>query len=112
MGKPSRDKGKLGELEMVHVLRAAGWPDAERTSNGREQGLGDIANGPKDVYMEVRRREKLNVWASFEEASRKAPMGYLPLVAFRRSRSPWLTVVELDEMLPLLALREKALDGR
>lgn len=90
------------------MLRARGWPDAYRTSNGREQSArGDIANGPAGVSLEVKRHEKTSVWAWFEQASTDAGLN-TPVVAFRRSRSPWLAIIELDELLALLALREIA----
>ena len=108
MSARERRKGASGELEVVHLLQAAGWLGAKRTSDGREQLLrGDIAGGPKSTYIEVRRRETASVWAWHEEASRQAQPGHVPLVFFRRSRSPWLALVSVDELLPLLALRER-----
>lgn len=108
MSAAERRKGASGELEVVHLLHSYGWPSARRTSDGREQRLrGDIAGGPSGVHFEVRRRERVNVWACYEQAvSDLEHPGVIPVVAFRRSRSPWLAVIELPELLELLKLRE------
>jgi hypothetical protein len=98
-----RRKGKAGELEVVHLLRDYGWPDAERNSYGRSQdGRGDIGRGPEGVHFEVRRRERLDIWKSIADAERAAGEGELPVVAFRRSRSGWYACLPLDGLLGLL----------
>ena len=103
----SRAKGKASELEVVHILRDHGWLEARRTSDGNAQlGRGDIANGPQATHLEVKRRETLDVVGWWRQADTEAAKGCLPVVAFRRSRMPWLVVLELDELLPLLKLRE------
>ena len=108
MGKASRDKGASGELEVVHLLQDACWPKARRTHDGREQALrGDIANGPAGVHLEVKRAETARIWEWWQQAQGDLTVGYMPVVAFRRSRSPWLALVEFDELLPLLLLRER-----
>jgi Holliday junction resolvase len=109
MALAERRKGATGEREVVDILKAAGWPYARRTHDGREQALrGDIALGPEGVHLECKRTEKASVWAWWGQASSDAGVAAIPVVAFRRSRSPWLALIELDELLPLLALRERA----
>jgi Holliday junction resolvase len=102
-----RSKGARGELELAEIVRGAGWPQARRTHDGREQhGRGDIANGPEGVSMECKRAERAEIWKWWQQAEADAD-GATPVVAFRRSRSQWLAVIELDELLPLLALKER-----
>lgn len=108
MAKFSRDKGAAAEREVVALCRAYGWPDAERSSNGRAQrSRGDIARGPARVSIEVKRGERAEVWKWLEQAAEDAGQS-LPVLAFRRSRSTWYACIELEELLPLLALREHA----
>ena len=103
MSARERAKGARGELEVVHLLHEHGWPDAKRTSDGRAQvERGDIADGPLDVHFEVRRRETLNIWACLAKAEAEARDGDAPVVAFRRSRSPWYAALPLDILLELL----------
>jgi hypothetical protein len=104
--RAERAKGARGELEVVGLVQAAGWPMARRTHDGREQALrGDIANGPAGVHLEVKRQERASVWSWWEQATADAGNA-MPVVAFRRSRSAWLAVAELDELLALFAARE------
>ena len=109
MSRTERAKGANGEREIIHLLRAHGWPDAERTSNGNPQaGRGDIRNGPAGVHLEVRRHERIAIWACAAQAAEEAAEGCIPIVAFRRNRSSWLACLPLDELLALLAHRERS----
>jgi Holliday junction resolvase len=109
MGAMQRNKGKAGELEIVHLLRAHGWDRAERTHDGRAQlARGDIRRGPEGVHIEVRRRETIKIWACLEDAEREADDHQLPVLAFRRNRSGWYAALPLEELLELLRLREAA----
>jgi hypothetical protein len=101
-----RRKGANGELEVAKILRAHGWIEAKRTSDGRAQvERGDIGDGPPQVYWEVRRRESINIWACLAEAQAKALPGDTPVVAFRRNRSGWYAALPLEDLLMLLAAR-------
>lgn len=108
MGRPSRTKGKTGELEVTHLLHVHGWPNAERTSNGRLQGSCDIAYGPAACVMEIRRQERLNVPAAMREVLDKTPATQTPVLVHRPSRCDWMATLPLDELLALLALKERA----
>jgi hypothetical protein len=103
-----RRKGKQGELEVVRLLHEHGWPDAKRSSDGRVQlQRGDIADGPRAVHLEVRRRETLALWAWLAQVEREARDGDTPVVAFRRSRSRWYAALELEALLDLLRELER-----
>jgi hypothetical protein len=108
MGRSSRTKGKAGELEVVHLLRAHGWPNAHRTSDGRRQGQCDITDGPQACVMEVRRREAVNVPQGMREVTERSSLfAELPVLVHRPSRSPWLATLPFEDLLDLLALRER-----
>jgi hypothetical protein len=108
MSRRERAKGARGELEVVEIVRGAGWPQARRTHDGREQrGRGDIAKGPQGVSIECKRAERAEIWKWWQQAEADAD-GAIPVVAFRRSRSQCLGLLELEELLALLALRELA----
>lgn len=102
-GRGSRHKGKSAELEVVHLARAAGFSDAQRTGSAG-QIRGDI-DGIPGVYVEVRRRETLALPAWCREAEEEAPDLTLPVVAFRRSHEPWRAALPLAALLELLADR-------
>lgn len=109
MGAASRAKGARGELEVVEILRTEGWPNARRTHDGRAQAArGDIANGPQGVHLEVKRAEALSVPKALRQAEADAGPQDIPILVHRSSRQPWLATLPLDELLPLLRLRESA----
>lgn len=109
MSARERNKGARGELEIVHILHAHGWKNARRTHDGREQkARGDIANGPEGVHLEVKRQEKLNVPKAVAQAAADANPLLIPVVVHRPSRAEWMATLPLDELLPLLKLREQA----
>lgn len=106
----SRQKGKRRELEVIHVLHRHGWGLAERTSDGRSQGSrGDVRNGPEGCHLEIKGEERLSVPAAFDQIRRDARAEDLPVLIHRPSRHVWMATIELDELLPLLALRERGL---
>lgn len=91
------------------MLRAAGWPHARRSADGRAQlGRGDILNGPQGVHIEVKRHERLNVPAALDQISRDADPLDLPVLIHRPSRHEWMATLPLDELLALLQLRERS----
>jgi hypothetical protein len=103
-----RSKGARGEREIVDLLREHGWPNARRTHDGRDQaGRGDIAHGPAGCHIEVKRQERLNVPAAVAQATADADPLNVPIVVHRPSRAPWMATLPLDELLSLLALRER-----
>lgn len=108
MSASQRVKGATGELEIVHLLRAHGWPQAQRTHDGRIQSMrGDISGGPEAVHIEVKRHERLNVPAALDQIARDANPLDLPLLVHRPSRHAWMATLPLEDLLPLLRLRER-----
>lgn len=108
MSKTERAKGGRGEREVVHIFRDSGYPDAERTSNGREQkGKNDIANGPAGCAVEVKFVERLNVPKALDQLVRDSDPLDIPVLVHRPSRHRWMATLPLDDLLPLLVLRER-----
>ncbi len=109
MSAAQRSKGARFELEVVHILRDHGWRDARRTSDGRVQvGRGDIAQGPAGVHLELKRHERLNVPAAFDQVREDADPLDVPVLVHRPSRHVVMATLPFDELLSLLALKERA----
>lgn len=107
MSASERRKGLAGEAEVAALLRLHGF-----TVRGLE-GSGDhLALGFGLVlHVECKRQEVARPWLWGEQAFREAPTGALPLVAMRRSRSPWYALSPLDELLGAIAGMSRRLDG-
>ena len=107
MSATERRKGARGELEVLDLVRAR-WPRATRNFASGAAGNGDIAHGPAGVLIECKRTERLRLRDAWSQASRDAGQaGLTPVVATRWNGGPWLAVLELDELLALLELRER-----
>lgn len=102
-----KGKGNGGEREVIDILKAHGWHGARRNFASGGYGGADVINGPEGCSIEVKRCERAEIWkwlAQCEEAARPTD---IPMVVFRRNNSTWQAVVPLEELLPLLALRER-----
>ena len=109
-GRTSRNKGARGELEILELVHAH-WPRATRNFASGAAGNSDIAHGPADALIEIKRTERLRLrdaWRQVEQDAWDAGPGILPVVATRWNTGPWLAITELTELLALLHLRETA----
>lgn len=115
MSRAERNKGARGELEVLQLVHAAGWPHATRNFASGARGHSDIAHGPANVVIESKRTERLRLRDAWRQVAADAhAVGALPVLATRWNAArfepapPWLAVTELEELLTLLALRERA----
>lgn len=97
--KRSKRRGARGELEVVKLLRAYGWPATRNLEQSRDGG-GDILGAP--LHVEVKFTEKLALRAAWKQACAAATDGRPMCVAHRCSNEPWLATVTLDFLLELL----------
>jgi len=101
-GAGRRAKGVRGELEVKKLFAAWGF-----TVRGLE-GEGDHIATRKDedrllaFHLETKRQERLYLPKWYAQASSEAPEGFVPLVEYRRSGEPWMSVLETANLLALL----------
>ena len=100
-GKTSQRKGRTGELELARFLQGYGYD----VQPGRAVSYGatpDISGLP-GIHIECKRAEQLRPYDWMAQAERDAVRfgDGLPAVFFRRSRSPWLVVMKLEDWLEL-----------
>ena len=100
----SRSKGKRNELALAKVL-APYYPEACRNIDQFGADKRDFLN-VADLHIQAKAVERLNIWAALNQTITEAQDNRLPVLAFKRNRSPWFAALELDELLPLLKLRE------
>jgi len=97
----SRAKGAAGEREFIARHLVDRWPDACRNYYQGGASKADAAN-VGNVHWQIKRREKIEIWAAIKQAETEAKPGDLAVVAFRRSRSRWYCIVGADEFVALL----------
>lgn len=99
IGKSSKNKGKRGELELVHILN----------DNGLIARRGDCFRGESDIvglegiHPEVKRVEKLNIQTAMAQAILEAARKNdgKPTVFHRRNQGKWMVTMMLDDWLDL-----------
>ena len=101
MGRASQRKGRAGELELARILQGYGYD----VQPGRVQSYGEVPDlsGLPGVHIKCKRNERLNVPEAMAQAVRDANrfQDGAPAVFFRRSRSPWLVVMKLEDWIRL-----------
>ena len=106
MSKSQRDKGSRGEREVGKLIEQDLGGTCHRTPNsgaldikGDVLPLGNVLEG---WHVECKRQERITMPAWIEQARRDA--GYRRwMIPFRRSREPWMVVMELEDFLALVA---------
>ena len=115
MSGASRAKGLRGEHEVAAIWERYGF--SVRGLEGAGDHLCIVSNPPRydghdgteivpvplTIHSEVKRQERLQLWQWIAQAEAEAPPGAVPVVAFRRNRSPWYGVVRLDTLAERLA---------
>lgn len=128
MGSASRAKGLRGEREVAAI-----WTEHGFTVRGLESGGDHLCivkpsivpvglGRPEDyaprvviysevkrqeprvvIHSEVKRQERLQLWHWIAQTESEAPPGAVPVVSFRRNRSPWYAAVRLETLAELLS---------
>lgn len=104
MGRFSREKGKRGEREARDKLLELFDCEAHR---GRQfQGSPDspdVVSSLPGVHFEVKRTEKLSVYAAVQQAVVDSGIDDVPVVLHKSNGNPWLAIIPLD-LLPQLCV--------
>ena len=102
MGKTSREKGKRGELELVHELQRLGFPDAHRSQQYCGSASSADVLGLPGIHIECKRIEKLSLYNAYGQAVRdSAGSTDIPVVMHRQNNRPWLVIMSLDDWAKL-----------
>ncbi len=97
----SRNKGKVGELELVSYLKERGVT-AERGQQFKGgAGSPDVVHDLPNVHIECKRVEQGNLYDWLEQAKRDAG-DKVPVVMHRRNRQDWVAILQLDRFLELI----------
>lgn len=111
----SKQKGKRGELELVHEFRKYGYETARSVQyNGKaEDGQPDVV-GLKGIHVECKYTNAFRLYNAIRQAKNDtAATGRdeLPVVFHRKSREDWVAIMPLDAFFTLYQNYEKSLGG-
>ncbi len=95
-------KGKRGEREAAKAIRqvfGVGARRGQQFSGGKDSP--DVIHGLTGLHLEVKRTEKLQLWAALEQAKADAGAN-VPAVMHRTNRREWILILPLADV-PRLA---------
>ena len=98
----SKKKGKVGELEVAHMLNSDGF-GARRSAQfcgNNVDGAADIVGLPY-IHVEVKRVESLNVENAMEQARRDHKSGFFPAVFHRRNNEKWKVTMDYTDWIQI-----------
>ena len=96
----SRMKGKRGELELARALRALGYDCRRGQQYSGKNGDADVVGLP-GIHIECKRVERLNLEDAMAQSMRDAREGEIPVVMHRKTRSPWLVTMTLEDWVEI-----------
>lgn len=100
MAKNSRTKGKVGELELSHLLQEHGYHTRRGQQYCGANGDADVV-GLDGIHIECKRVEKLNIENAMEQAISDAKEDELPAVFHRKNRKPWLVTMTFEDWIKI-----------
>lgn len=101
----SKRKGNAGELELLHLLEAAGLSvqrNDQRFIGGMDNPDISLECGGKRYHLEVKRAERFNAYEAMDQAIIDSNGKAVPVVVHRRNRRPWLVVLRLSDFQGIL----------
>lgn len=98
-GRSAKRKGANGERELVHELAKYGY-ETKRGDCFRHES--DVMGLP-GIHIEVKRVERLNVSAAFNQAVNEAntKADGIPTLFHRRNRECWMVTMRLEDWIKL-----------
>ena len=98
----SRQKGKVGELELAKFFRDHGFDDARRGVQYKGGGDSPDVAGLPGFHVECKRVEKGNLYDWLDQATQDAAPGDTPLVCHRRNHRTWVAILPLTTLLRMI----------
>jgi len=100
-GKMSRNKGKVGEREVVALLKEYEF-EARRGQQFRGgDDSPDIIHDICNVHIEVKRTEQFNLYKAMEQAGEDRESNEWPVIFHRKNGRKWMVVLEAEHYLLL-----------
>jgi hypothetical protein len=99
----SRAKGARGEREFRDWLIERGHQARRGQQFSGSPDSPDVVTDLDDAWhLEVKRTERLDLYAALEQAMRDAGATQVPVVMHRRSRLEWVAILRAEDLLRLI----------
>ena len=106
----SKQKGKNGELEIVHIMKQHGYDARRSVQYAGANGDADVIGIPH-LHLEVKRVERLNLYDAMAQSIHDAREGEIPVVMHRKNHCKWLITLHLDDFMEIYKEWEAGQDG-
>lgn len=106
VSRRERDKGRRGEREVAVLYESHGLEVRGLEASGDHLVVCGESSGLV-IHSETKRQETARPWLWWEQASSETEPGAMTVVHFRRSRSPWLALVDAAAFVELVARLER-----
>lgn len=101
----SRSKGAKGERELAKILREYGYPCRRGQQYSGANGDADVVGLP-NIHIEVKRRERLEIYSAIAQAVRDTKNDEKPAVFHRKNECEWLVTMRLEDWMKLYGDRQ------
>lgn len=101
----SRSKGAKGERELAKILREYGYLCRRGQQYSGANGDADVVGLP-NIHIEVKRRERLEIYSAIAQAVRDAKNDEKPAVFHRKNECEWLVTMRLEDWMKLYGDRQ------
>jgi len=110
MGRFSRNKGKRGERELALELEKTLGVKARRGVQFQgSPDSPDVITDIPEIHVECKRTERFRLYESLAQAIDDAGDTKIPLVCHRQNQQPWVVVLRLDDLKPLVTTLAKTI---
>lgn len=97
----SRQKGARGERELALTLRELGYEARRGQQFSGKNGDADVVTNLKNVHIECKRVEHLNIDDALDQSKRDAREGEIPVVMHRKNHTRWKVTMDLEDWIRL-----------
>jgi Holliday junction resolvase len=94
----SIQKGKRAERLFSAALRLLGFTARRGQQFSGSPDSPDVVTNIDGIHFEVKHVEALNIWGALAQAEKDAGTA-IPVVAFKRNRTPWYLALPLEDLL-------------
>ena len=105
MATNGRQKGKRGELEVVHLLKHYGFNARRGQQFKGTEDSPDVIHDLEGLAIEVKFREAFSIndlYQTLDKAQQDAASNEDAVVFYRKKQRPWLAVIDGERFVKLM----------
>ena len=97
----SKQKGKRGELELVHYLKSYGVEARRGVQYEGSSDSPDVISDLEDIYIECKNTQNTSFYKWMEKAEAEADKNQTPVIFHRKNAGKWMVFVDAEYFMKL-----------